>query len=143
MFDSGMIWALFGLTWVFGWVIVGLMGSALKSKRRNERLKMVHEERMKAMEKGIPLPEFPELEEENGKENYWAGVAKPTNPRGVLGAAAITAMAGIGASVVFYIWGEVAKDNDLQSLWPLGLLPLFVAAGLVLYYVVTRRGDEA
>lgn len=141
LMESGMIWALFGVTWAFGWVIVGLVASHMKSKRRNERLRMVHEERMKAMEKEIPLPEFPELEEENGNDR-WGGPAKPSNPRSVLGAAALIASAGIGVSVMFSLWGSVTKDSDLYGLWPIGLLGVFVGLGLVFYYYLTRPQES-
>ncbi len=35
----------------------------LKSQTRQKKIEVIHQERMVAMEKGIPLPEFP-LEEE-------------------------------------------------------------------------------
>ena len=139
--ETGMFWALFGLTWVFGWVIVGLVGTHLKNKRRNERLRMLHAERMKAMEKGLPLPEFPELAEVNG------GVccdepSSPSNPRSTLGAAAIMASIGVGLAQVFYLWGELAKRPELQNLWVIGLLPVFIGLGLVFYYYLTRPEES-
>ena len=140
--ESGMIWALFGFLWVFGWVIVGLVGNHLKSKRRNERLRIVHEERMKAMEKGIPLPEFPELAEEENGSSYWGeSCSSPPNPRGILGGAAVVATIGVGLSVVFVVWGSVSETDGVFNLWPLGLLPVFVGLGLVFYHYLTRTDD--
>ena len=129
-----MFWVTIGLAWVFGWVIVGLVGSHLTNKRRNERLKMAHAERMKALEKGIPLPELPDLDEEVA---YAWDSPGPSHPRAILGAAAIAATVGVGLSTVFLIWGQVGGIDRVRDLWPLGLLPIFIGLGLVFYHYLT------
>ena len=97
---------------------------------------------MKAMEKGIPLPEFPELaEEENGTSYFGESCSSPSNPRGVLGAAAVVATIGVGLSVVFIVWGAMSGIDWVLNLWPLGLLPVFVGLGLVFYHYLTRTDD--
>lgn len=135
-----MFWVLIGFAWIFGWVIIGLVGSHLSNKRRNERLQMVHAERMKAMEKGVPLPELPELEEEYAS-TYW-GSPGPRHPRAVLGAATILATVGVGLSTVFLIWGQVGGVDWIRDLWPLGLLPIFIGLGLVFYHYLTLPEDS-
>ena len=62
--DDGQFYSSLGVVWVFGFVLVMLIAWHLRSKRQLEKLKIIHEERMKAMEQGIPLPEFPELKED-------------------------------------------------------------------------------
>ena len=62
--DHGHFYSALGAVWVFGFAAVLLIAWHLRSKRRLEKLQLVHDERMKAMEKGIPLPEFPELRDE-------------------------------------------------------------------------------
>lgn len=54
--DNGQFYSSLGVVWVFGFVVVMLIAWHLRSKRQLEKLKIIHEERMKAMEQGIPLP---------------------------------------------------------------------------------------
>lgn len=139
---EGIYWGFFGMAWVFGWVVVGLVGKQIKTKRQNERLRIIHEERMKAMEKGIPLPEFPELEERDDDDPWGESTSAPANPRAMLGAAAITASIGAGISTVFYVWGAVSGIDWVGHLWPIGLLPVFIAIGMVLYHILTQPEES-
>ena len=59
MYNSGQFWAAFGMAWVFGWVVVLMVTWHLRSKRRMERMTLIHQERMKAIEKGIAWPTCP------------------------------------------------------------------------------------
>ena len=86
MYEPGMFWAAFGAAWVFGCVIVVIVIWHLRSKRTIERMQIAHEERMKAMEKGIPLPEFPGL---NGEQSRIEITPIRFNPRWPLGLGAI------------------------------------------------------
>lgn len=133
--QESYFWSIFGAAWVFGWVLVALWSSREESKRREKRLQMLHEERMKAMEKGIPLPEFPELDEGGGRLDGLS--LSSANPRNSLGAAAIVTMLGFGLSTVFLLLGR-----GLRELWPFGLLGLFLGIGLVLNYYLTRGATK-
>ena len=135
MYETGMFWAAFGAAWVFGCVIVLIVIWHLRSKRTIEKMKIAHEERMKAMEKGIPLPEFPDL---NGEQSRIEITPIKFNPRWPLGLGGIFIMAGTGFTVAFLL----SNDSGLANLWPMGLLGIFFGFGLVLYYYLTRSPEQ-
>lgn len=144
--NDAQFYPALGVIWVFGFAAVLLVAWHLRNKRRLEKLKLIHEERMKAMEKGIPLPEFPELDDHSGAggavstaltsavDRALASHAKPWNPRWPLGAGAVLVMAGIGTSVAMRL-SAWELHNDL---WAFGLIGVFVGVGLFLYYGLTR-----
>ena len=131
MYDSGMFWAAFGAAWVFGCVIVLIVIWHLRSNRNIEKMRIVHEERMKAMEKGIPLPEFPDIDQHEARLEIQP---MRLNPKWPLGLGAIFVMGGIGLMVAFLL----SNDPD----WGLGLLGVFFGFGLVLYYYLTRTPEQ-
>ena len=102
-----------------------------------EKLKVVHEERMRAMEKGIPLPEFPELREDDGLLSRALASnieARPWNPRWPLGVGALLIMGGLGTSVAM-LASKWELHNDL---WAFGLIGVFLGFGMFLFYGLTR-----
>jgi hypothetical protein len=91
-----------------------------KHAERRHRLEIVHQERLAAMEKGIPLPELP-LDPPK--------IPKLPDPRlpllhGIVWVAlAFGAMAALRLTV-----------RDVPTLWSLPLPLLFLGIGLILYY---------
>ena len=139
MRDPGMFWAAFAAAWVFGCAIVLIVIWHLRSKRNLEKMQIAHEERMKAMEKGIPLPEFPAIKDENEMEKFKLIFERPNlNPRWPLGLGAICIMIGAGIMVAFLL----SADHELWKLWSMGLLGVFFGFGLVLYYYLTRTPEQ-
>ena len=95
--DNSQFFPALAVVWVFGFAAVLLIAWHLRSKRRMEKLQIIHAERMKAMEKGIPLPEFPELgENEGGALKALASnlASKRLNPRWPLGVGVLLIMGG-------------------------------------------------
>ena len=139
MQDPGLLWAVFGMTWVFGCAVVLIVIWHLRSKRRMEQRALIHQERMKAIEKGVPLPEFPDLSEEAKMEQFNKIFSPPKlNPRWPLGVGALIAMGGTGYLVAMML----SNDPELAKLWSLGLIGVFVGVGLFLYYFLTRQPDS-
>ena len=141
--DQGQFYSALGVVWVFGFVAVFIVIWHLRSKRRMEKLNMIHVERMKAMEKGIPLPEFPELTDDQARRGIGRALAghmegKPWNPRWPLGLGALLIMAGLGTSIAMML-SEWEFHNEL---WPFGLIGVFLGVGFFLYYGLTRSKDE-
>jgi hypothetical protein len=139
MMDQGQFYSTLGVVWVFGFVAVFIVIWHLRNKRRLEKLRMIHEERMKAMEKGIPLPEFPEFaDEESGRKigRVLAGhiEGKPWNPKWPLGLGALLIMGGIGTSVAM----KLSAWDFHNELWAFGLIGVFLGVGFFLYYGLTR-----
>ena len=135
--DNGQFYSALGVVWVFGVAAVLLIAWHLRGKRRLEKLKVIHEERMKAMEKGIPLPEFPELREDDSTLSKALASnieAKPWNPRWPLGVGALLIMGGLGTSVAM-LASKWELHNDL---WAFGLIGVFLGFGMFLFYRLTR-----
>ncbi len=92
-----------------------------KHSERKRRLEIVHQERLVAMEKGIPLPELP-LEPPN--------VPKPPDPREPLLHGIIWLAFGLGGmATLFFI-----APPHLPALWSLPLPLALLGGGLTLYY---------
>ncbi len=126
---------LFTLFWVFGWVLLLILIWHLKGRRREKRMEMIHKERMMAMEKGIPLPELPDIAEPSGRSTVAEAVgAFRINPRWPLGLGAVFVMVGAGTSLALWL----VPDRDPHNAWPVGLIAVFFGIGLFLHYFLTR-----
>ena len=141
--EDGQFYSGLGVVWVFGFAAVLLIAWHLRNKRQLEKLKIIHEERMKAMEKGIPLPEFPELTEDESKAIMGKALAsnilaKPWHPRWPLGVGVLLIMGGTGTMVAMML-SEWELHNDL---WPFGLIGIFVGVGMFLFYALTRTASD-
>lgn len=112
-----------------------IWGLHLRATRRARRLEMLHEERMLAMEKGIPLAEMPQMEE---SLRAWPDRVASSDPRWTLmvGVISVFLGAGIMATVL------TIKSNDARQFWPLGLLPMFWGFGFLLLYGLLRHGRK-
>jgi len=115
-------WAVWAGFWVFGWAFFVLVALYLRNKATQRRLEMIHQERMAAMEKGIPLPELPEL------ERPWS--ARPRRPTSPLQGGIVCISLGTGAMITLYI----SSNRDWVSPLPL----VFLGAGQLLYYYLTK-----
>ena len=91
---------------------------------RQARLDIVHQERLAAMEKGIPLPEFP-LDPPK--------VRRPPDPRAPLLHGIVWAALGGGAMLTLRL---IAPQTNAPLLWPLPLPLALLGIGLILYYAL-------
>jgi hypothetical protein len=114
-------------------IIVAAIAAAIvaylyfKHLARQQRLEIIHQERLVAMEKGIPLPELP-LDP--------ISVPAPQDPREILiHGIAWTALGGGGMLALLLSWPEA---NNIV-LWPLPLPLLFLGVGLILYYALASN----
>ena len=98
-----------------------------KHAERQRRLGIVHEERMAAMEKGIPLPELPFDPPK---------VPKPPDPRAPLMHGVVWTALGGGAMLALSLVGPLLDAPELGLLWPLPLPLLFLGVGLIVYYAL-------
>jgi len=111
--------------WVFGWAFFGLLARRMRDKGKLARLEMAHKERMAAMEKGIPLPELPDLEHHFGRGR---------DPRQTLLLGGILCIfLGAGTMLAFLL----APNLNLRDLWPVPLPLIFLGAGQLLYRYLT------
>jgi hypothetical protein len=132
---SGFNWSdpIFPIFWVFGWAAFVLIILYMKNKKRQKTLELIHKERMAALEKGIPMPEWPDYAI-NGKGALCEDLRSEgsQNPKGALGAGAILIMIGAGICLAFYLWPA------LRQVWPVGLIVVFTGIGVLLSHFLTR-----
>jgi hypothetical protein len=109
-FEVGALGILTGLVFVAGSLAVLLVIVLAQIRTRRVRAEMLHQERMLAIEKGIPIP--PDyLEVTRKRRPYVSGLV----------------WAGIGLALL--IWGVIGEDKDLNGF---GLVPLFVGIALMI-----------
>lgn len=97
----------------------------LRHKERSRRLEIVHQERLVAMDKGIPLPELPV---EPAKQ--------PRDPRDIVIHGVAWLAMGLGGSLAL---GLTGMNFNGTPLWPLPLPLLLLGVGLILFYVLVTR----
>jgi hypothetical protein len=99
---------VWGLFWVFGWAGMWMGLGYLRNRSRDRRLEMMHKERMAAMEKGILLPELPDLD-------VYSRRSRERDPDSALKGGILCAAVGLGAMLAFYL----SADPDLHEVWSL------------------------
>ena len=95
----------------------------MKYSGRQKRMEIIHQERMAAMEKGIPLPEFPlDLTEEHRRPD------PPVIP--ILGI--ILSTLSIGTMIVLYLTLDAAS----HTFWIAPLPFVFMGVGLFVFHIL-------
>jgi len=112
--------------WVFGWLVLCLVGAILWHRGNRRRREMMHLERMAAMEKGVPLPELEDLK--------WHRATRERSPQGTLQGAIVLIFLGAGGMIAFLI----SPVEELRVYWTLPIPLVFLGFGLLLYYGITR-----
>ena len=101
-----------------------------KHVERRRRLEIVHQERLAAMEKAIPLPELP-LDP--------ARVPTPSDPREPMLHGLVWTALGGGAMLAMGLAGWKVGDS---AIWPLPLPLLLLGLGLLLYYALASDRER-
>ena len=97
----------------------------VKAESRRKRLEMIHQERLAAMEKGIPLPEFP-LEPE--------GEARGPDPNVVPILGTVLFSFSLGTMIVLYRTLDAAS----HAFWVSPLPIAFLGIGLLVFHFLKR-----
>ena len=128
---SNMEGAMLGLTWVTLWAVFVLILIHMKNRKRQKTLELIHKERMAALDKGVPPPEWPDY---NGTGLNGEGAGWGAGPKAQLGTGGLLLMLGIGTCVSF----AILPERDVQQFWPLGLVLVFLGLGYGLRYLLTK-----
>ncbi len=115
-----------------GMVALALAGGIVgylyvRHRSRQERLEIIHEERMVAMEKGIPLPEFP-LEAPRAPRQ-----ADPDNVIPILGTVLFSL--SVGAMIVLFLNLPAIS----RSFWIAPLPFTFLGMGLIAFHFLKHE----
>jgi hypothetical protein len=111
-------------------IVLALVGALVawwyfRSRERERRMEIIHQERLVAMEKGFPLPELP-LEPAKA----------PDDPREMLIHGVAWLAMGLGGMLAM---GLTDMNFNGTPLWPLPMPLLLLGLGLMLVYVVGGR----
>jgi hypothetical protein len=107
--------------------IVGYLHAKYQS--RQKKIEIVHQERMVAMDKGIPLPEFP-LEP--------ASEHRPPDPNVIVILGMVLFSLSIGTMIVLYLLLPATS----HSIW-ISPLPLaFLGAGFIAFHLLRRESGR-
>jgi len=114
--DAVIVLALAGafVAWLF-----------LRHRERQRRLDIVHQERLAAMDKGIPLPELP-----------MDAPKAPADPRLILVHGIAWTTLGLGSMIALWI---TAVQFSGTMVWPLPLPLFLLGVGLILFYGLVAR----
>ena len=97
----------------------------IKHRERQRRLEIVHEERMAAMQKDIPLPEL----------RFDEPAPKAEDPREMLLHGIVWMAFGLGGMITLFVIGS---QSNMPALWSLPLPLALLGGGLTLYYLAGR-----
>jgi len=105
----------------------GIVGYLYVTHRsRQKRIEIIHQERMAAMEKGIPLPEFPL---EPAREHHRPD---PDNVIPILGTVLLTL--SVGAMIALYLFPTTSP-----GFWVSPLPFAFLGVGLIAFHFLKRE----
>ncbi len=117
-----------------GIIVVALAGALLgylyfKHRDKQRRLEVIHQERLVAMDKGIPLPELP-IDP--------PAVEKRPDPHIHLILGIVLLAMGAGSMIALSLIPAVGQ----QSYWPLPLPVALLGLGLMLYHFLSGNRDR-
>jgi hypothetical protein len=119
---------------LLGAVVAVSVAFAYVQRLQNERAlrisEMAHEERMAAINHGLELPPHDTLE--TGERS--------TTPRAALGAGLVLVLGGVGMFAAFTLVPTTGDGSTgLHMLSSLGIIPIFVGVGLLIFAWATRN----
>lgn len=100
----------------------------LKYRSREKRLEIVHQERMAAMEKGIPLPEFPL---EPAQEH------RPPDPHVIPILGTVLASLSVGTMIALYL-----VPTSSPGFWVSPLPFAFLGVGLIAFHFLKGASER-
>lgn len=119
-----------------------LIGWHLRQLRTLKLMEMRHRERLAAIEKGLAVPEPPREPESmiviGGVGNGGTG----SYERAALASGLVLTLGGAGFLVALSVMAQIQNLSKLAAIAVLGLIPMLVGAGLLLYVVLCRRLDR-
>lgn len=141
MIDTGMGWALFGMTFIFIFILLGILAESVRRKSKLARQELLQKERLFAMEKGLPLPEWGDamLDDAGGavssevaykRRREWFKLVS-------LCIGLVLTFGGIGMMLAFHY----SFDESFRDIETIGGIPFMSGLGLLLFYFLTRNQD--
>ncbi len=139
-------WAFFGAIFIFGWALLVILVNHLRAEQRLRLKELAHNERMMAMEKGVPVTEIPgEDDIEMLAAGLGHGADNTTKLRWIryscLATGLVLVFFGIGWVVGLTGIPDTSQMNGMRELAMLGVVPAFTGAGLLFFYALTKKTE--
>lgn len=117
---------------VFG-IGMGMLSTWTEHKRRSQLMEQAHRERMAALEKGLPMPDFP--------DNLVSGKNEDANPRNAPLRAMRSGLTLLGIGIVLFFALPRVAGQDVALF---GLIPAVIGlANLIYAGFLSRKEREA
>lgn len=134
-----LMWPLFGVSIFLAAYLISVLASYLRNKNKIRQQEMVHQERLTAIEKGTPLPEWdkdmlsedkpmPAYLQTPGQQFRWFRYVS-------LCVGLFLCLGGLGMFWAF----AISDDNELVEIASLGIIPMMAGVGLLLFYFLTKK----
>jgi hypothetical protein len=129
---------------VLGLGALAIWSKHLRDAKQMQIHKIIHEERMRAMEKGIPIEDLNNEGMARALAQMTEGARIPgSDPKSNIMWIRVSAlclgllflMGGIGVAAGFPLVG----DAEIQMMWSIGFIPALIGFGLLLFYGLSRR----
>lgn len=127
---------------ILGLVALAVWRNHLHASKRMQIQKIIHEERMMAMEKGVAIEDLKHeslnqditkdgvdngLEQHGSKSLMWVRICS-------LCFGLIFFFGGVGMTIGF----PLASDEEIKGMWSMGLIPVLIGIGLLLFYGLSK-----
>jgi hypothetical protein len=128
---------------VVGLAAITVLRRHLRESKQLELRQILHEERLKAMEHSLPLPD-------SHDEHLSSLLAEPGrfeggSSRGLHGAVLWVRLVTLCIGLTLFLGGvgtalAMARltDDEVRGMWSIGLIPVFVGFGLLIFYRMSR-----
>ena len=128
---------------ILGLIGLGIWSKHLRGRKQIQLREIIHNERMRAMEKGIPFSDLnhESMAQELAQMNEESGNMVSNTQRSVLWIrlyalclGILLLFGGIGIVVGFPLVG----DEEFRSFWACGFIPALMGFGLLIFYGLSR-----
>lgn len=138
---SGMGWALYGMAFIFIFILLGILADSQRRKSKIARQELLQKERLFAMEKGLPLPDWDDaMLDEAGASVHSAETYKRRKEwfkLVTLCTGLILTFGGVGMVLAF----RFSFDTSFRDIETIGAIPFMAGLGLLLFYFLTRNQE--
>jgi len=129
---------------VLGLIGASMLGRHLREAKQLRLRQIIHEERLKAMEHNVPLPDV----DDSGLAGQFQVTPNPAGGAGRHGLALAmmwvrmvalciglaSFFGGIGTAIGMF----AIDDPEFSTYWAFGLIPTFIGLGLLIFYLMSR-----
>jgi hypothetical protein len=132
---------------ILGIIALGIWRKQLRQRRQMQLHDIIHSERMKAMDKGVP---FEALEHESmttelarmNEEIHTMGSDRNTSVQWIRLYALCLGLLFLFGGIAVVAGFPLIEDADMQVMWPIGFIPTLIGLGLLLFYGLSRGYEK-